>query len=80
MVLVSGDRQWVERDAVTVELPELRGAEWQRLRARSQFAIAETGTHGVRVLCLTDDQVVATEMAEELRRRGVRAGAFRTGR
>ena len=65
---------------MTAELPELRGADLQRLRSRSQFAVAETGAHGVRVLCLTDDQVAATELAEELRRRGVRAGAFRTGR
>jgi hypothetical protein len=65
---------------MTAELPELRGTELQRLRQRSQFAVAETSTDGLRVLCLTDDQAVATEMAEELRRRGVRAGAFRTGR
>lgn len=69
-------RNWT----VTGELPELRGADLQRLRLRSQFAVAETVTDGVRVLCLTDDLVAATELAEELRRRGVRAGAFRTGR
>ena len=61
------------------ELPELRCAELSRARFRSQFAVAETAANGVRVLCLTDDQDAATEMAEELRRRGVRAAAYRTG-
>jgi hypothetical protein len=61
------------------ELPELRCAELSRARYRSQFAVAETAGNGVRVLCLTDDQDAATEMAEELRRRGVRAAAYRTG-
>jgi hypothetical protein len=43
--------------------------------------VAEQTTHdGMRVLCLTDDQDAATEVADELRRRGVRAGAYRTGR
>jgi hypothetical protein len=50
------------------------------VRYRSQFAVAEALHDGVRVLCLTDDQAAATELAEELRRRGVKAGAFRTGR
>jgi hypothetical protein len=61
------------------ELPELRCAELSRARYQSQFAVAETAATGVRVLCLTDDQDAATEMAEELRRRGVHAGAYRTG-
>jgi hypothetical protein len=65
---------------MTGELPELRGADLSQVRYRSQFAVAETSHDGVRVLCLTDDQAAATELAEELRRRGVRAGAFRTGR
>ena len=61
------------------ELPELRYAELSRARSRSQFAVAETADNGVRVLCLTDDQDAAIEMAAELRRRGVRAAAYRTG-
>lgn len=65
---------------MTGELPELRGADLSHVRFRSQFAVAETANDGVRVLCLTDDQAAATELAEELRRRGVRAGAFRTSR
>jgi hypothetical protein len=65
---------------VTTDLPELRGPELSQLRYRGQFAVAETAQDGVRVLCLTDDQAAATELAEELRRRGVRAGAFRTAR
>jgi hypothetical protein len=65
---------------VTTDLPELKGPEVSQLRHRGQFAVAETGLNGVRVLCLTDDQASATELAEELRRRGIRAGAFRTGR
>jgi PadR family transcriptional regulator, regulatory protein PadR len=71
---------WGRKRPVTAELPELRGPDLQRLYYRSQFAVAETSADGVRVLCLTDDQTAATEMAEELRRRGVRAGAFRTAR
>ncbi len=61
------------------ELPQLRCADLSRTRHRSQFAIAETDGDQVRVLCLTDDQDAATEMAQELRLRGVRAGAYRTG-
>jgi hypothetical protein len=78
--LVCNHRIGVESKAVTAELPELKGADLQRLYYRSQFAVAETSSEGVRVLCLMDDQTAATEMAEELRRRGVRAGAFRTAR
>ncbi len=65
---------------MTTELPELRGADLSHVRYRSEFAVAEALQDGVRVLCLTDDQAAATELAEELRRRGVKAGAFKTGR
>ena len=59
--------------------PELPTLADPRLRHRAGFAVAERVHDGVRVLRLTDDQDAATEMAAELRRRGVRAGAYRTG-
>jgi hypothetical protein len=63
---------------VTVQLPELRGVDLSQVRSRGQFAVAETLGQGIRVLCLTDDVAEATELAAELRKRGVRAAAFRT--
>lgn len=62
------------------ELPELCADALSAVRHRSGFAVAEIVQEGERVLFLTDDQVEATELAEELRRRGVKAGAYRTGR
>ena len=66
--------------SVPTELPELRGVNLSTVRARSQFAVVETTRDGQRVLCFMDDPAEATELAAELRRRGVGAGAFRTGR
>jgi hypothetical protein len=57
----------------------VRCAELSRARHRSRFAVAETAGSSLRVLCLTDDKDAATEVAAELRRRGVRAVAYRTG-
>jgi hypothetical protein len=62
------------------DLPELIGADLSHVRYASEFAVAESISGGVRVLCLTDDQAAAMELAEELRRRGVRAGAFKARR
>ena len=66
--------------SVPTELPELRGVNLSAVRSRSQFAVVETTRDGQRVLCFMDDPAEATELAAELRRRGVGAGAFRTGR
>ena len=66
--------------SVPTELPELCGVNLSTVRARSQFAVVETTRDGQRVLCFMDDPAEATELAAELRRRGVGAGAFRTGR
>jgi len=47
-------------------------------RSRSRFAVAETVPAGQRVLYFVEDQDEASELAAELRTRGVRAQAFRT--
>lgn len=59
------------------ELPEL-SANLSQARSRSRFAVAETVPAGQRVLYFVEDQDEASELAAELRRRGVRAQAFRT--
>ena len=63
---------------MTSDVPELPYADLVHGSPRSRFAIVETMHNGQRVLCFMEDQVEATEMARELRRRGVMAGAFRT--
>ena len=45
------------------DLPELIGADLSHVRYASEFAVAESISGGVRVLCLTDDQAAAMELA-----------------
>ncbi|HMK98277.1 MAG TPA: hypothetical protein VK425_12070 [Acidimicrobiales bacterium] len=63
---------------VTLELPELRGVNMSQIRSRGSFAVAEALPSGQRVICFTDDRDEAAELAAQLRRRGIRAGAFQT--
>jgi hypothetical protein len=60
------------------ELPGPHFAALLSVRARSQYAVAETAHNGMRVLCMTDDRDEAVELVAELRRRGAGAGAYRT--
>jgi hypothetical protein len=67
---------------VNAKRADLRGVDLSTVPYCSAFAVAEA-RHGTMVSgcwCLFDHQVEATELTEEFRRRGVRAGAFRTGR
>jgi len=59
------------------ELPLLQ-ADLSQARVKGRFAIAERTPAGLRVLVLSDDMQEASELARELRRRGVHADAFRT--
>ena len=63
---------------MTLELPELRGVNVSQMRNWGTFAVAETLPTGTRVICFTEDRDEAAALAAELRRRGIRAGAFRT--
>ncbi len=47
-------------------------------RSPAKYAVVETLPNEHRILCLTDDEVEASEIALELRRRGIRAIAHRT--
>jgi hypothetical protein len=62
---------------VPSELPELSVTVAQG-RSRGRFAEAETVPVGPRVLYFVEDESEASELAAELRQRGVRAQAFRT--
>jgi predicted nucleic acid-binding protein len=46
--------------------------------SQARFAVVETLPNEHRILCLTDDEAEASEIALELRRRGIRAVAHRT--
>jgi precorrin-6B methylase 1 len=46
-------------------------------RTPASYAVVETVPNGRRVLCLTDDDTDAHEIAFELRRRGIQAAACR---
>ena len=60
------------------ELPELSVSVAEG-RSRGRFAVAESVPAGQPVLCFLGDQDdEASELAAELRRRGVRVQAFRT--
>jgi hypothetical protein len=62
---------------VPSELPELSVPVPQG-RPRGRFAVAETVPAGQRVLYFVEDPDEASDLAAELRTRGVRAQAFRT--
>jgi precorrin-6B methylase 1 len=46
-------------------------------RTPAKFAVVEAVQDDHRVLCLTDDEAEASDLASELRRRGIKATARR---
>ncbi len=60
------------------DLTELDAVEVTMYRSPANFAVVEALADQRRVLCLTDDEREAYEIAYELRRRGIRAIACRT--